>query len=373
LRLPVLIAAALALGLSTVHAGARPRGDEPAIDQALARVGSLVIVGFAGTRPGDPGVEVVARALRAGRIGGVILFDENIVSRRQLSALTAHLRAAVPKDRPAIIAIDEEGGGVQRLTAAKGFASEPSAMRMARSRTPVEARAIYTAMARDLAALGVTLNLAPVVDLDVNRSNTVISKARRSFGADPAAVEAYARAFVAAHREAGVLTAIKHWPGHGSSKGDTHLAAVDVTLTHGEREHRPFAALVASGDADAIMIGHLGHARFDGTGKTPASLSPAAVAALRRDTGFEGPVITDDLAMSAVSRHYALGEAAVLALAAGNDLVLVGPPGSVTGSDAARRVHAALVEAVLSGRLTPARIGQSHRTVRAFVAADNNR
>ncbi len=367
-RLLLAIGAIIVLGLAAADAQARPRADLPAIDQALARVGSLVIVGFAGTRPGDPGVETTVRALKAGRIGGVILFDENIVSRRQLSALVAHLRAAAPPGSPAIVAIDEEGGSVQRLTAAKGFASEPSAMRMARSRTPAEARDVYASMARELARLGVTLNLAPVVDLDVNRSNTVISRARRSYGADPAVVEAYARAFIAAHREAGVLTAIKHWPGHGSSNGDTHLAAVDVTLTHGPREQRPFAGLVATGDTDAIMVGHLGHARFDGTGRTPASLSPAAIAALRSETGFSGPVITDDLTMTAVAQRHPVGEAAVLALAAGNDLLLVGPPGSVAGSDPASRVRAALVSAVLSGRLTPARIAEAHRRLRVFRA-----
>lgn len=359
-----LLAAALALCLAAAAGQARPIADDPAVDQALARIGGLLVVGFSGTRPGDPGVEAVARALRAGRIGGVILFDENIASPRQAAALVAHLRDAAPRARPPIIAIDEEGGGVQRLTAGKGFASEPSAMRMARSRTPAEARDIYLRMARELAALGVTLNLAPVVDLDLNSGNTVISRARRSYGADPGVVEAYARAFITAHREAGVRTAIKHWPGHGSSDGDTHLRPVDITATYAPREHRPFAALVAAGAADAIMVGHLGHARFDGTGATPASLSPAAIAALRQETGFTGPVITDDLTMSAVSHRYAAGEAAAIALAAGNDLVLVGPPRAAAGVNTAAVVHASLVEAVLAGRLSPARIGEAYRRVR---------
>lgn len=285
--------------------------------------GQLVVVGFFGTKAGDPGVEEAFQDLKAGRAAGVVFFDRNIVGRKQLAALVAHLKSANPATPP-LLAIDEEGGRVERLDARRGFVAHPSAAWLAANRTPSQAKDIYRGMAAELAALGFNLNLAPVVDLALNRANTVIVQPGRSYGADPERVARYAGGFVDAHREAGVLTALKHWPGHGSSIVDTHLGISDVTERWRKEEREPFRMLIRAGKADMIMSAHLRHAEWSAGGQLPASLSARAIRVnLRQNLGFDGPVIADDLQMRAIRSNHTLADAIVLALAAGNDLVLI--------------------------------------------------
>ena len=327
--------------------------------------GQLLIVGFTGSTPDDPGVSQASEDLRRGLVGGLIVFERNVVDEAQLAALLAHLRR-VPSAQPPFLAVDQEGGAVQRLSRLDSLRGAPSARWIGANASPSQAQALYGRMARRMAALGFNLNLAPVVDLDFGWRNPVIGRLQRSYGSNPEVVARYASAFVEAHRTHGVLTALKHWPGHGSSVVDPHVAVADVTDTWRETERTPFAALLKAGKADMVMTGPVHHRDWgEGDGR-PASLSPAAIQlALRQKLAFEGVVVTDDLQMESALAGRSLGEAVVLALAAGNDIVLIANMLEYQ-ADVARYGVEAIRRAVADGRLDAEALKASHQRVVAL-------
>lgn len=274
---------------------------------------SRVMIGFPGTTLSDDHwlLEQIAR----GGLGGVILYDRNISDPDQLRHLCSQLHAAAA-GRQLVIAIDQEGGKVCRLKEESGFVSCPSAATVACC--SAEERLRYAAeQAAQLADVGVTLNFAPVVDLGV--AGGYIAAAERSYGNDSRRIVESAIAVVEMHRAAKIQTCLKHFPGHGSSSGDTHRGMVDITDTWSEEELVPFRTLISAGLADMVMLGHVVHREI---AETPLSLSEAAVTMLRREMGYSGPIITDDLQMEAVAGNYSLEEAVTMADAAGVDWLL---------------------------------------------------
>jgi beta-N-acetylhexosaminidase len=195
-----------------------------------------------------------------------------------------------------------------------------------------------------------------VVDVGENPANPVIVGTGRSFGADPARVTEQARAYLTGAHAAGVLTGLKHFPGHGGSFADSHLGFVDVTDTaRPEIELAPYRTLMAEGLVDTVMTAHVFNRRLDE--RHPATLSRATISGLlRRDLGWNGPVVSDDLRMGAIEQHYGLDEAAVLALDAGVDLLLIADDRLPDGRSAAGVALAAVRGALQSGRLDPARV-----------------
>lgn len=344
--------------LATGAAGARPAR---ASGELARQAGQLLIVGFAGTRAGDPGVEAVRGQIAAGQLGGVLLLDRNIESPPQLARLTRHL-ADVGPALPPLVAIDQEGGAVRRLTPEKGFLPWQSPRTVAGRLGEAEAEAYYLARARELAAAGITLNLAPVVDLDHGRASPVIGALGRAYGPDPETVSAMARAFVRAHRRAGVLTSLKHFPGHGSARSDSHRELPDISAVWEPAETEPYRWLAEDGMVDSAMVGHLYHPAFSERAGLPASLSPRAHREMRALMGRRAPIITDDLQMEAVMRRWTEAEATVAAVAAGSDLVIVStfrrPDRGM-----APRLHRALLDAVRDGRLPAARLREAYLRV----------
>lgn len=257
-------------------------------------MGQMLMIGFRGTGPADPEVASILKQIEAHQIGGVLLFGHNVVSPQQLQELTTCLASAAPVGRPLLIAIDQEGGLVQRLRADKGFTDYPSADLVGKSGIRA-AEETYQRLAEELRRYGFNLNFAPCVDLD--RGSPPIY--RRSYGKDPETVSDYAAFCIAAHRAAGVLTAIKHFPGHGSALLDTHRGLVDITATWTEDELVPFATLIGANKASMVMISHLVHRGFDPV--NPLSLSPTFVQEhLRAKLRFDGVVVADDLHMGAI-------------------------------------------------------------------------
>jgi beta-N-acetylhexosaminidase len=252
-----------------------------------------------------------------------------------------------------MIAVDAEGGRVMRLGTAAGYTDTLSHRDLSASGdltlTELEARRIGGRLRRS----GIHWNLAPVVDVGYNAGNAVIVGTGRSFGADPADVVAHARAYLAGMHAAGVLTALKHFPGHGSSFGDSHLGFVDVTDTAEQAiELQPYRALMAEGLVDSVMTAHVFNRRLDR--RYPATLSRATVGGLLRDKlGWRGVVVSDDLRMGAIEQHYGLDDAAVLALEAGVDVLLIADDRLLDGRSAARVAIEALRRALESGRLAP--------------------
>lgn len=311
------VGAAAGLGLAPVT-GLAARAASWA-DAPLERlVGRMLILGFLGDAPGRGDAEALAGHLNEGRAGGALFLRHNARSRAGVDGLTALFRQASPD---AFLAIDQEGGFVQRLSADMGYYKIPTAAALVEA-GPEAARAAFERGAEELAAAGFNMNLAPIADLHQD-GNAVIARWERAFGDDPAAVALYCAAFIDAMQARRIACSIKHFPGHGRSVGDSHDGYVDLTQTWRFEEVEPFARLIDSGHAHLIMGGHLVNERLDPAG-LPATLSrPMLGGLLRQAMGYRGAVITDDLDMGAIRSHYSREEAVVQAIAAGNDLLLI--------------------------------------------------
>jgi len=326
------------------------------------RIAPILMVGFDGTSSDADGAQQLAELIAEDKVGGVCFIYKNTATRAGVEGLTRMFHSAAT-DWPLLMAIDQEGGQVQRLSYELGYGYEPSAIRVATQLDVGAARATYAAMAIEMALAGFNLNLAPVVDLGFEARNPAITQLGRSFGADAGTVIKYSRAFLAAHRDHGVLTALKHFPGHGSTLGDSHDGVVDVTKTWRESELAPYTSLSREDAIDLVMIGHIAHK--DLTGGVPASLSGDAIGGLLRGrVGFGGVVITDDLDMTAVRRTNTLEEAAIRAAAAGNDVLLF------TNKDSdpalALRLIAAIQAGIRDGRIKAEQVEASVARIAAL-------
>ncbi|MGP7996878.1 MAG: glycoside hydrolase family 3 protein [Streptosporangiaceae bacterium] len=304
--------------------------------------------------PGHSAPRWVLDALEHG-LAGVTIFGPNIAGPEQLAALTAQLRRAGGQP---LVAIDEEGGDVTRIDHLTGSPYPGNAALGAVDDVAVTT-AVHRALGQDLAELGITVDLAPSVDVNTASDNPVIGI--RSFGSDPALVARHAAAAVSGLQAAGVAACAKHFPGHGSTSADTHHRIVTVEAGLGTLRRRdlvPFMAAIAAG-VRGVMPGHLRVPEL--TGELPATLSAAAqTGLLRGELGFTGVIISDALEMRAVSGVYGLPEAAVRAVAAGTDLLCLGRD---TGQDGYLAVRGALAGALASGRLPAARLEEAERSV----------
>jgi len=335
------------------------------------RIAGLLIVGFRGaTLTNAPWLRT---ALAEDGLGGVILFDRdqltgedrNISSPEQLTALTAELRAAAP-GRQIIVAVDQEGGVVTRLSPKHGFPAVASEAEIGAG-TIDAARTWATTIATTLAGVGINLNFAPVVDLNVNPDSPAIGALDRSFSADPNVVVEMATIEIDAHRVARVRTTLKHFPGIGSSTTNTDFGVADVTNTWTRTELEPFRRLIATGDADLVMAGHVVNGQLDPD--RPASLSrPTVTDLLRGELGWTGAVVTDDLQAAAIDGAFGRDEAIVLALEAGCDLLLFANQ-QVYDPAIVNAAIGAIIAAVDSGRLSEARIDESVARVGTLFAA----
>jgi beta-N-acetylhexosaminidase len=348
-----------------------PPSSSPVGPTLRERIGQMLVVGFRGLTPDD--AEPVRSLIADGTLGGVILFSvdqltggpRNVESPDQLRGLVAALSGAATA-APLLVAIDQEGGQVARLGPSHGFPPTRSAADLGRG-DPSGTAAAAAEIAATLTDVGVTLNLAPVVDLAVNPDNPSIAAVGRSFSADPAVVTAHARAFIESLHAAGVTSAIKHFPGLGSAGADTHLGVVDVTDAWTEVELEPFQALIRDGLPDAVLTAHIFNARLDPD--HPASLSAATVdGMLRGDLGFDRAVISDDLQMGAILDAYGFDEAVALAIEAGIDLLLIANQ-LVYEPDVATRVVDLVEQLVSDGRISEERIDASYRRILALKGA----
>jgi beta-N-acetylhexosaminidase len=323
------------------------------------RLGDLLLVGFHGTALHDnPPLETL---LCETRVAGVVLFARNIVNAEQTRHLTRDMIARVREctGRALLIAVDAEGGRVMRLGPGAGWTATLSHQDLGQAgdlaQTELEARRIG-GMLRDV---GVNWNLAPVVDVGYNPANPVIVGSGRAFSADPQLVAVQARAYITGMHAAGVLTAIKHFPGHGGSVDDSHAGFVDVTDTaRPDVELLPYRVLLADGLVDAVMTAHVYNGHLDAW--VPATLSRRTIdGVLRRDLGWHGVVVSDDMRMGAIEQHYGAGDAAVRALHAGVDLVLIADDRLPGDRSASAEVLEDIRRAVRRGRLSAGRVEEA--------------
>jgi len=336
-------------------------------DQALEkRVGQMLMVGFHGTQA--PKGSQICSDIQNYNVGAVILFDynpvdknkpKNIASKKQLAALTKQLQAC-SKDGKLLIAVDQEGGKVQRLKSKYGFYGNfPKASDVVKMDQSMIKKS-YTKMSDELKSVGINYDLAPVVDLDINMKNHVIHGLGRSFGSDPKTVAQYASTFIDAMHSNGVLTSIKHFPGHGSSVGDTHKGFVDVTNLWQESELEPYRLL--KDKADTVMVAHVFNKNIDAD--YPASLSYNTVTnMLRGKLGYHGVVITDDLQMGAISQKYGLKNTLKLAINAGVDILLIGNQLDPKKTVSTKRLVDTVVTLVKSGEVSEEGINKAYNRI----------
>src|SRR5262245_956684 len=320
------------------------RGSRMSGELARDAAGCL-LASFAGHRAPDWVRRWVERGL-----GGVVLFSGNVQDGDQVAALTSVLRAERPE---LVVATDEEGGDVTRLEARSG-SSYPGNLALGSIDDVELTRAVAGAIADDLHAAGVTLNLAPVADVNSNPQNPVIGV--RSFGSDPELVARHVAAFVRGTQERGVAACAKHFPGHGDTAVDSHLELPVVEGGRGELlagPLLPFRAAIEAG-AGAVMTAHV---VVRGVDEAPATLSRVLVTdLLRGELGFEGAVVSDALEMRAISGTVGFEDGAVRAIAAGVDALCLGHD---VDEVLVERVHGALVAAAGSGRSPPERLAEA--------------
>ena len=334
---------------------------QPSLD---VKIGQMLMIGFRGQSAPDD--SVVVRNLRNQHVGSVVLFEYNTTrtaqSSTRLKALTSALQAAATI--PLLIAIDQEGGQVDRLRAFYGYPATVSAGFLGALNDLSTTQTYATTIAATLLDHGINLNLAPVVDVNANPSNPVIGRYERSFSQDPETVARHAAEFIRAHHAQGVLCTLKHFPGHGSSSGDTHYGFVDVTGTWSDAELTPYQELIHAGLADAIMTAHIFNAKLDDA--LPATLShPIITGVLRQQLGYGGVIVSDDMQMSAISKYYDFETAVQAAVIAGVDVIAIANNLTYTG-DAAARAHGAIRRLVDDGLIGEDRIDQSYRRVMAL-------
>jgi beta-N-acetylhexosaminidase len=341
------------------------------------KIGQMLVVGFKGMElnPKEP----IGQAILAQEIGGVILFDynfetkaydRNIKNPQQLKRLTqelqeyAHRAASINKNdlTPLFVSIDYEGGKVNRLKENQGFPKTLSAAEIGAG-TYEQANQYAQQMAVTLKEAGINLNFAPIIDINVNPDNPVIGKFGRSFSNDPEKVVDYAAIFSKAYQEHGILCAYKHFPGHGSSTGDTHAGFVDVTQTWKEYELEPYKQLLQqSYSCPMVMTAHVLHYGLDSKGY-PASISNAMTQELLREKlNYNGVVITDDLQMKAITDNYGLDEAVRLAINAGADMLIFGNQLSSTPQNPQHIVDI-IYNDVMTGKIAESRINEAYQRI----------
>jgi beta-N-acetylhexosaminidase len=282
------------------------------------KVGQLFMVGFEGT---EVSPELVGWMSTFGW-GGVIIFGRNVESPTQLRRLTQHLQSLAQTrcQPPLLIAVDQEGGRVARLKTP--FTAFPSAAEIGQTGSERLAYEVGHAMGRELCAVGINMDMAPVLDVLTNPANTVIGD--RAFSSDADCVAGLGMAFVRGMRAAGTLTVGKHFPGHGDTVLDSHVALPVSERTRAQLdacELLPFRDAIAAG-IEAIMTAHVVYSAWDP--QQPATLSPTILSGLlRQEMGFTGVIVTDDLGMAAVAETVPWEEIPLRALRAGVDLLLI--------------------------------------------------
>jgi beta-N-acetylhexosaminidase len=334
-----------------------------AVDSIDIKIGQMVLIGVSGT-----GVdEAVMAEVSQGKVGGIIFFEKNIPPSNSFDGFSRVIwqyQRAAPI--PLFMCIDQEGGKVNRLKPKYGFPRSVTAAEMGAAATPDTVRYYARTTAATLAGLGLNVNFAPCVDLASNPDNPVIARYGRAFSADEKRVAELAADFIREHRRMNVITAPKHFPGHGSSKDDTHLGMADVTETWEGRELYPYRQLIGQGLADAIMSAHIVNRKLDPDG-LPGTLSKEILdGILRKKLGFEGVVFSDDMQMHAITRHYGLEQAIMLAINAGIDVMTFSNNIDQSEERTVDKVHRVIKDLVRSGKIPAERIEESYRRIIAL-------
>ena len=333
-----------------------------------ADIGEMLMVGFRGIAVDS--TDHIWRDLTHFRVGSVILFDydaatgrrgRNITGVQQVQSLCRQLRHIRPD---LLIGIDQEGGKVSRLHQRYGFPAVASP-KLSAAEGDDSVRSCARITARMLHDAGIDLNFAPVADVDVNPDCPVIGKLERSFSASPERVTDCCRIWIEEQDKKGVASCMKHFPGHGSATGDTHKGLVDVSKTWQKKELQPYRELVKT--VPMVMTAHVINRQLDPDG-LPASLSPRTTAYMRDTLGFQGVIVTDDMAMGAIVNEFSFETALRMAIEAGADLLCLSNNGGTYNSELVPQAVRTIKQMVADGTVSAERIHASAERVRALKA-----
>ncbi len=312
-------------------------------------LGQMIMVGFEGESPNED----ITSLIRDYHVGGVILFSKNITNPNQAARLTNTLQSL--SSEPLFIAVDQESGRVSRLP--ESFTYFPGNGPLGAINSVPLAYAFAEATAKELKAIGINMNLAPVLDVDTNPQNPVIGD--RSFGKDPLLVSRLGLAVVAGLQDNRVIACGKHFPGHGDTAMDSHIDLPKVTHTLDRLKNielKPFYHTIDNG-LEAVMTAHVLYTAIDD--RYPATLSKKVLEGLlRKEIGFKGIVITDDLGMGAIEKNYQIEKAGALALEAGADILLI-----CHDIDKQKRAIESLHKALRSGKISKKRTEESYSRI----------
>ena len=343
-------------------------------------VGQMIMTGFHGdgTDENSEDFNAISQQIKSGQVGGVILFDvdisgllakgmtieeakkqifsSNIKNVNQVRELNNKLQSM--PNVPLLIAIDQEGGNIQRLKPEHGFQSVLSAKDVAKKDAQFAYDTAYDLGVR-LSNLGINVDFAPLLDVDVNPESPAIGAKDRSFSPKPNVVTEFGGAFAKGLEKAGVAYSYKHFPGHGSAGTDTHAGLTDITNTYRDYELQPWRDLLKdSSPCTMVMVAHVVNNNFD---DLPASLSAKTIKMIR-DMGFDGVIVSDDMDMGAIVNEYGRDAAIEMAINAGNDILVFG--NNLTfDKDRGREVHAAIVKMVRDGKIKKSRIRESYNRI----------
>ncbi len=324
------------------------------------KIGQMLMFGFRGTDVKEEWVQLVHKQITENNLGGILVINYNIKNPNQTDSLMSYLHSA-QSEFPVLFAIDQEGGFVQRLSKKKGFKGFPSAQQVADSLSIKQAFETYKQLARECKQYGFNYILAPVVDVNVNPNSPAIGAIQRSYSKDPRVVTTYADAFIKAIESEGLISCIKHFPGHGSATNDSHQGLTDVSESWQAYELDPYRDLIKTKRVKSIMSSHIFNNKVDSL--YPASLSEKHIlGTLRKELNFQGVVITDDLQMGAINNYYSLEEIVLQAIKSGSDLLVFSQYFN-PNEHLPEEVIAIIKKGIQRGEITEERINESFRRI----------
>ncbi len=316
------------------------------------KIGQMLIVGFEGDNIQSNGFKKVLKQVQKGEISGVILFSKNIKSKKDLILMN---EALLKTNKTPFISIDNEGGYVQRYD----YYPISSAKKISKLNLK-EAQNIYSKMADVEKELKINLNFAPCVDLDLNKKS-LISQKERSYGSDYKIVSKYASVFIFEHNKRNIITSLKHFPGHGSATGDTHLGFVNSTDTFIKDEIEPYFALKDFTNLNTVMVSHVYNSNFDKI--YPASLSEKTIDMLINGVGFKGVIISDDYDMKAIKDNYSLKDTITLAINSGINILIFSNNINKENKTIVKDFHKIVKEQIKKGNIDPQNIDNSYKKI----------
>lgn len=340
-----------------------PVEPEVSIDE---KIGQMLLIGFRGYSVSQE--SEIIKDIKLGRIGGVVLYDRdvalasdqrNIQSPEQVKSLVKYLQDNAKVKL--FISIDQEGGRVNRLKTKYGFPSTVSNQYLGTLNNQDSTTFYALRTATTLSSLGINLNYAPVVDLNINPLSPAIGKIERSFSANSSIVSKHSELVINAHKARRVLNSLKHFPGHGSADVDSHLGFTDVTATWSEKELEPYYYLINAGKANVIMTAHIFNSNLDPV--YPATLSYNILTKLLRiKMKFTGVIISDDMNMGAISQHFGLETAIEKGINAGLDILLFANNISYDPEIAVKAKNI-ILKLIKEGKIAESRIDESYNRI----------